>query len=171
MTGRTGNSPADGTDAVLVMAYGTPRSREEILPYYTDIRRGRPPTDALLAELTERYEAIGGLSPLARLTDAQCSGLQRALDEPYLSTLASPLTGGGIELGWRTLLALGAWRAGAKDAVSIAASVASTLARLGHPFVHEGVVIKDSAEASSMLRREAESFLERRLPKLKALLS
>lgn len=97
--------------------------------------------------------------------------LQRALDEPYLSTLASPVTGGGIELGWRTLLALGAWRAGAKDAVSIAASIASTLARLGHPFVHEGVVIKDSAEASSMLRREAESFLERRLPKLKALLS
>jgi ferrochelatase len=68
-------------DAVLVMAYGTPRSREEILPYYTDIRRGRPPTDELLAELTERYEAIGGLSPLAELTEAQAAGLQRALDD------------------------------------------------------------------------------------------
>lgn len=68
-------------DAVLVMAYGTPRSREEILPYYTDIRRGRPPTDELLAELTGRYEAIGGLSPLAHLTDAQCAGVQRALDD------------------------------------------------------------------------------------------
>ena len=31
--------------AVVLMAYGTPRSKEEILPYYTDIRRGRPPTD------------------------------------------------------------------------------------------------------------------------------
>ena len=29
---------------VVVMAYGTPRSTEEILPYYTDIRRGRVPT-------------------------------------------------------------------------------------------------------------------------------
>ncbi|MFM7410541.1 MAG: ferrochelatase, partial [Actinomycetota bacterium] len=64
----------------ILMAYGTPRSREEILPYYTDIRRGRPPTDELLAELTGRYEAIGGLSPLAALTEAQRDAIQRALD-------------------------------------------------------------------------------------------
>ena len=56
---------------VVVMAYGTPRAREEILPYYTDIRRGRPPSDEQLAELTRRYEAIGGLSPLAERTEAQ----------------------------------------------------------------------------------------------------
>lgn len=85
--------------------------------------------------------------------------LQRALDEPYLSTLASPATGGGVELGWRTLLALGARRAGARDATSIAASVAATLARLGHPLVHEGVVIKDSGEVASILRREAEGVV------------
>ena len=66
--------------SVILMAYGTPRSREEILPYYTDIRRGRPPTDELLAELTGRYEAIGGLSPLAALTDSQRDAIQRALD-------------------------------------------------------------------------------------------
>lgn len=66
--------------SVVLMAYGTPRSREEILPYYTDIRRGRPPTDELLAELTARYEAIGGLSPLAALTEAQRDAIQRALD-------------------------------------------------------------------------------------------
>jgi ferrochelatase len=65
---------------VLLMAYGTPRSAEEILPYYTDIRRGRPPTPELLEELTGRYEAIGGLSPLARLTEAQRDALQAALD-------------------------------------------------------------------------------------------
>jgi ferrochelatase len=67
--------------AVVVMAYGTPRSAEEILPYYTDIRRGRPPTPELLAELTARYEAIGGLSPLAELTEAQRDALQHALDD------------------------------------------------------------------------------------------
>ena len=66
--------------SVVLMAYGTPRSREEILPYYTDIRRGRPPTDELLAELTARYEAIGGLSPLAALTEAQRAAIQRNLD-------------------------------------------------------------------------------------------
>lgn len=66
--------------SVVLMAYGTPRSREEILPYYTDIRRGRPPTEELLAELTARYEAIGGLSPLAALTEAQRDAVQRSLD-------------------------------------------------------------------------------------------
>lgn len=67
--------------AVLLMAYGTPRTRDEIEPYYTDIRRGRPPTPELLKELTERYDALGGTSPLAARTEAQRDGLQRALDE------------------------------------------------------------------------------------------
>ena len=66
--------------AVILMAYGTPRTKDEILPYYTDIRRGRPPTPELLQELTDRYEAIGGLSPLKQLTEAQRDALQRELD-------------------------------------------------------------------------------------------
>ncbi len=67
--------------AVLLMAYGTPRHPDEIEEYYTDIRRGRPPTPEALAELIERYEAIGGISPLAELTEAQRDALQAALDE------------------------------------------------------------------------------------------
>ncbi len=66
---------------VVAMAYGTPRTPDEILPYYTDIRRGRPPTDEQLADLTRRYQAIGGVSPLAQRTEAQQSALQAALDE------------------------------------------------------------------------------------------
>jgi ferrochelatase len=69
----------------MVMAYGTPRTREEILPYYTDIRRGRPPSEEQLAQLVARYEAIappGGdiLSPLAERTEAQGAALQMALE-------------------------------------------------------------------------------------------
>jgi len=66
--------------AVVVMAYGTPRTKEEILPYYTDIRRGRPPTEEALQDLIDRYEAIGGLSPLKKLTEDQADALQRELD-------------------------------------------------------------------------------------------
>jgi ferrochelatase len=66
--------------AVLLMAYGTPRTPAEIEPYYTDIRRGRAPTPELLAELVGRYDAIGGISPLAARTEAQREALQRALD-------------------------------------------------------------------------------------------
>ncbi|MEJ7799583.1 MAG: ferrochelatase, partial [Ilumatobacter sp.] len=66
--------------AVVLMAYGTPRSPAEILPYYTDIRRGRAPEPEQLAELTRRYEAIGGVSPLATVTEAQRDAIQVALD-------------------------------------------------------------------------------------------
>jgi len=66
--------------AVVVMAYGTPRTKGEILPYYTDIRRGRPPTDEALQDLINRYDAIGGLSPLKKLTEDQAAALQRELD-------------------------------------------------------------------------------------------
>ncbi len=72
---------AGGKVAVLLMAYGTPRTREEIEPYYTDIRRGRAPTPEQLADLTSRYEALGGTSPLAARTEAQRTALQTALDE------------------------------------------------------------------------------------------
>ena len=69
------------TEAVLLMAYGTPSSPDEIEAYYTDIRRGRPPTPEQLADLVRRYEAIGGISPLGARTEAQRVGLQAALDE------------------------------------------------------------------------------------------
>ncbi|MDV2686294.1 ferrochelatase [Alkalihalophilus lindianensis] len=68
---------------LLVMAYGTPRSKEEIEPYYTHIRRGRKPSEEALADLTERYEAIGGISPLAKITEDQAFGLERYLNEQY----------------------------------------------------------------------------------------
>lgn len=65
---------------VVVMAYGTPASPEDIPAYYTDIRRGRPPTDEQLAELTARYEAIGGVSPMGERTRAQVNAIAGALE-------------------------------------------------------------------------------------------
>lgn len=65
---------------VLVLAHGTPARPEDIEAFYTRIRRGRPPSEEELAELTRRYEAIGGLSPFAARTTAQVDGIERALD-------------------------------------------------------------------------------------------
>lgn len=65
---------------LIVMAYGTPRSPAEIEPYYLHIRRGRPPTPEQLAELIMRYDAIGGISPLAQRTEAQRAALEAALE-------------------------------------------------------------------------------------------
>ncbi|MEY2400473.1 MAG: protoporphyrin/coproporphyrin ferrochelatase [Ilumatobacteraceae bacterium] len=67
--------------AVMLMGYGTPRTPADILPYYTDIRRGHPPTDKQLDELTARYAAIGGISPLTERSDAQRRAMQSALDQ------------------------------------------------------------------------------------------
>jgi protoporphyrin/coproporphyrin ferrochelatase len=71
----------DAPVGVLVMAYGTPATVEDIGPYYTHIRRGRPPTPELLEELVGRYAAIGGISPLAARTEAQRAAVERALEE------------------------------------------------------------------------------------------
>ncbi len=72
---------ADATPlGVVVMAYGTPASPEDIEAYYTHIRRGHAPTPEQLASLTARYEAIGGISPLAARTEAQRVALASALD-------------------------------------------------------------------------------------------
>ena len=77
-------TPAGSTDdttiGVLVMAYGTPASVEDIEPYYTHIRRGRPAPPELLAELVDRYAAIGGISPLAARTEAQRAAVESALE-------------------------------------------------------------------------------------------
>jgi len=65
---------------LIVMAYGTPRSPADIEPYYVHIRRGRPPTAEQLADLISRYDAIGGISPLAQRTEAQRAALEAALE-------------------------------------------------------------------------------------------
>jgi ferrochelatase len=67
------------TDAVLLMAYGGPDSLDQVEAYYTDIRRGNPPTPELLEELVGRYRAIGGGSPLSRIVEAQRAAVQAEL--------------------------------------------------------------------------------------------
>ncbi|HAA6437002.1 TPA_asm: ferrochelatase [Listeria monocytogenes] len=66
---------------LLVMAYGTPYKDEDIERYYTDIRHVHKPSEEMIADLRGRYHAIGGLSPLAKITEAQAYGLEKALNE------------------------------------------------------------------------------------------
>ncbi|MEJ7540346.1 ferrochelatase [Staphylococcus intermedius] len=68
---------------LLVMAYGTPYQKSDIEPYYTDIRHGRKPSEEELNDLISRYEAIGGLSPLAGTTERQAEAIAKTLNETY----------------------------------------------------------------------------------------
>ncbi|MER1989191.1 MAG: ferrochelatase, partial [Solibacillus isronensis] len=54
---------------------------EDIERYYTHIRHGRKPSQEHLDDLTERYRAIGGISPLAKMTEAQAHALCARLNE------------------------------------------------------------------------------------------
>ncbi len=65
---------------VLVMAYGTASGPDDIERYYTDIRGGRTPTPEHLAELQDRYAAIGNVFPLLDTTRAQAEGLVERLN-------------------------------------------------------------------------------------------
>lgn len=71
---------------VLVMSYGTPASMDQVEEYYTHIRRGNPPTEEQLHELTDRYEQIvGGFFPLRENTNRQVEALQAKLNELYVA--------------------------------------------------------------------------------------
>ena len=69
-------------NAVVLMAYGSPSTADEIRPYFEDIRGGRPVSDQAVEELAERYRRIGGRSPLDDVTEAQRAALERELGVP-----------------------------------------------------------------------------------------
>lgn len=62
------------------MAYGGPDSLEDIAPYLADVRRGRPTPPELIAEISARYAAIGGRSPLLEITQKQAAALEHDLN-------------------------------------------------------------------------------------------
>jgi protoporphyrin/coproporphyrin ferrochelatase len=65
---------------VLVMAYGTPATPNDVEAYYTRIRHGRAPSPEQLADLQRRYNAIGGTSPLTQRSADQVTGIAAALE-------------------------------------------------------------------------------------------
>jgi ferrochelatase len=71
-----------GSTAVILMAYGSPSSPEDIPAYFRDIRGGRPVSAEALDELAERYRRIGGGSPLNEITERQRAALERTLGVP-----------------------------------------------------------------------------------------
>jgi len=66
--------------AVLLMAYGSPNSLEDVEPYYTDIRGGRAPSPAALAELREKYRTVGVPTPLLAVSTRLAGRLQESLN-------------------------------------------------------------------------------------------
>jgi ferrochelatase len=70
------------SDAVVLMAYGSPSGPEDVRPYLEDVRGGRPVSDEAVEELAQRYLRIGGRSPLDDVTEAQRAALEQELGVP-----------------------------------------------------------------------------------------
>ena len=68
--------------AVILMAYGSPATADDVPAYLADIREGRPVSQEAIDELTERYRRIGGRSPLDEITEAQRAALEHQLGVP-----------------------------------------------------------------------------------------
>jgi ferrochelatase len=68
--------------AILLLAYGTPRNLEEVEPYYTHIRGGRPPSPQALEDLRRRYASVGGRTRLTEITEETARALQQELGMP-----------------------------------------------------------------------------------------
>lgn len=65
---------------VLLMAYGSPNTLDEVLPYYTDIRGGHAPSPEHLAVIYDHYAHVGGNTGLLTISEAQMAALQQRLD-------------------------------------------------------------------------------------------
>ncbi|MCH7769287.1 MAG: ferrochelatase [Nitrospinae bacterium] len=95
---------------VVLMAYGGPERLEEIPAFLDDILGKGWISDEHLEEITERYRAIGGGSPITAITRRQAESLERRLadagrpwpaavgmrhSEPFISEAVSSLVGKG----------------------------------------------------------------------------
>jgi ferrochelatase len=72
------------SEAVILMAYGSPERLVDVPAYYADIRGGRPIAPENLADLVERYRRLGieDSSPLNAITEQTRAALEEELGLP-----------------------------------------------------------------------------------------
>ncbi len=67
--------------AVILLGHGAPENVKNIPEYLSNIRGGKVSSPEVIAEVTQRYEKIGGSSPLRQLTEKQAEALQTFLNQ------------------------------------------------------------------------------------------
>lgn len=72
-------------DALLIVSFGGPERREDVIPFLENVLRGKPVPRERLLEVAEHYYHFGGVSPI----NAQCreliAALQRELADAGIS--------------------------------------------------------------------------------------
>lgn len=120
--------------AVLLLAYGGPDSLEDIPAYLLDIRGGRETPQHLIDEITDRYQQIGGRSPLKDITEQAAEKLSERLGlpvyagmrhwHPYITDVVEQMAADGIRhiiaicmAPHYSMMSIGAYRKALDEAV------------------------------------------------------
>jgi protoporphyrin/coproporphyrin ferrochelatase len=74
---------------VLLLAHGAPERLDDIPEFLLNVRGGRRLPDAAVRAISDRYAAIGGRSPLLRLTKLQAAKLEEILNLSYSAPKAA----------------------------------------------------------------------------------
>jgi len=81
---------------VVLVGFGGPRSLDEVEPMFARIFSGRVPPPVLEAGL-QRYESIGGSSPLPRIADEIAAGLEGEMPVKVGMQFSAPLIDEAVE--------------------------------------------------------------------------
>ncbi len=96
-------------DAIVLVGFGGPQSRDDIRPFLANVLRGRPIPEERLESVVRHYEMFDGVSPLTAITMRQAEGLRQRLADtgvpvfvgmrnwnPYLEDTFIEMAGAGV---------------------------------------------------------------------------
>lgn len=66
-------------DAVLVVSFGGPEKREDVIPFLENVLRGKPVPRERMLEVAEHYYEFGGVSPINAQNRALIAALEKEL--------------------------------------------------------------------------------------------
>lgn len=68
-------------DAILVLSFGGPEGMEDVMPFLSNVLRGRNVPESRMREVAHHYELFGGISPINEQNRRLISALERELEE------------------------------------------------------------------------------------------
>ena len=87
---------ANTYDALILVSFGGPECRDDVLPFLENVLRGKPVPRERMLEVAEHYYAFDGISPI----NAQHRGLLTALQQEFVDHgLDLPIYWGNPEVG------------------------------------------------------------------------
>ena len=73
-------------DAIVLISFGGPEKRDDVLPFLDNVLRGRSVPEARKLEVAEHYYHFNGVSPINQLNREMIAALRQALADRVLET-------------------------------------------------------------------------------------